>query len=167
MLRHVAQVPAPYTLLLLYLITSVSKESNGYVRSCSVPVCAHGCLSKAVPGPSASPVQPLHPLPRPPPLVCVLQVGVFNHWAQCLSGAALTLTFFPAPLLPGALDSQGNKSGAVDECEEWCRADEWGVDPGRPWPPSLLSYCCCVPPWHPLVAIQCSAPCLVLQVVDT
>lgn len=26
-------------------------------------------------------------------LACVLQVGVFNHWAQCLSSAALTLTF--------------------------------------------------------------------------
>lgn len=157
MLRHVAQVPAPVHPLLLHLITSVSKESNGYVRSCSVPVCAHGCLSEAVPGPSASPVQPLHSLPRPPlPPACVLQVGVFNHWAQCLCGAALILTFFPAPLLPGALDSQGNKSGAVDVCDEWCRAG--GMLGGRGGPhlfcPIVAAACLSGALWWPYSALH-------------
>lgn len=78
-------------------------------------------------------------------LACGPQVGVFNHWAQGFNGAALTLTCFQHLLLPdpgpsGALDSQGNKSGAVDVCEAWCRAQEWGLNLGRPWSPPLRSW---------------------------
>lgn len=66
------------------------------VRSCSVPVRAHGCLSEAVPGPSTSSVQPPPPSPaQASSLGCGRQVGVFlTTGPQCLSGPALTLTCF-------------------------------------------------------------------------
>jgi hypothetical protein len=70
-----------------------------------------------------------NPCPSPPtaqafPLACVLQVGVFKPLGPMPQRRGPHPNLFPAPLLPGALDSQGNKSGAVDVCEECYRAGE-------------------------------------------
>lgn len=94
MLRHVAQA------LALYLITSVSKESNGYVRPCSVPALSlsvpTAVFLKLSPDPLpvlSNPFPPDPPLPRPSPWPVYCRWAFLNHWAQCLSGMALTLTF--------------------------------------------------------------------------
>lgn len=141
----------------------------GPALSPSVPTAVFLRLS---PDPLPILSNPSQPPAQASPVACVLQVGVFKPLGPMPQRPYPHPNLFPAPLLPGALDSQGNKSGAVDVREEWCRAQgEWDVDPGRPWSPSLLSCCCCcVPPWGPLVAIPCSLyapPPLVLQVLDT
>lgn len=108
------------------------------MRSCPVPVHAHGCLFEAVPEPSACPVQLLYPPAQAFSLACVLQVGVFNHWAQCLIGAALTLTFFQH-LCYRVLWTLKAINQELWMCvKSGAKPEEWGVDPEKPWSPSLF-----------------------------
>lgn len=117
------------------------------VRSCSVPVHAHGgCLSEAVPGPSTSSVQPPSPPAQASSLACGRQVGVFlTTGPQCLSGPALTLTCF-RHLCDQILGLQVLWTLKAINQELWMCVrsgveppGEWGLDPGRPRLPTLLS----------------------------